>query len=231
MILTKFRKLAQAYLEHITLRDTVLLYKIKKTRTPGRTLLMRFFTLIGSGGAVWMLDDLVLLARRKTRLDGVLLFTGAACNIAVNNLFTKIFFKRERPCQRYPDEYVPGSLGIGYSFPSGHALNAFTSATILTLSRPVNALWAFPLAIAVGYSRAYLFAHYPSDIIAGAVIGTAEGIVIYYVGHYLYDHDLFPWANRLIDSKHLSDYAIEAAGELVNAFDKDILKEKIVPQS
>jgi undecaprenyl-diphosphatase len=62
------------------------------------------------------------------------------------------------------------------SFPSGHAASAFAFATAATIERPELAVPLFGLAAGVAYSRVHVGVHYPSDVVAGAIIGTGIGL-------------------------------------------------------
>jgi undecaprenyl-diphosphatase len=64
-----------------------------------------------------------------------------------------------------------GSSRWNSSFPSGHAAGAFSLATVLSNKYPHLRLPFYILAGAVSVSRVYLGAHYPSDVVAGAIIG------------------------------------------------------------
>jgi undecaprenyl-diphosphatase len=79
--------------------------------------------------------------------------------------------RRDRPCEVVSGVHKRISPSDQFSFPSGHTAAAFIIATLLshffpTLLIPV-CLWAF----LVGVSRIYLGVHYPTDILAGFVIG------------------------------------------------------------
>ena len=65
-----------------------------------------------------------------------------------------------------------------YSFPSGHTLSSTISATILTKTDRRLGYAAIPMAALLAFSRLYLFVHFPSDVLAGAVLGLVIGVVV-----------------------------------------------------
>ena len=101
---------------------------------------------------------------------GAALLLTAAVTMGVKGIV-----RRPRPWAAYPGELECLQPVPSHSFPSGHTSFAFSAATSLTLAYPrwYVALPAYLWAGAVGYSRMYVGAHYPSDVIAGAILGTA----------------------------------------------------------
>lgn len=81
------------------------------------------------------------------------------------------------------------SKQVGNSFPSDHTTVFFAAMTMLFLFyRDKKLKWLFPLiAILVGISRIWVGVHYPSDVIAGGVIGIISSIGIYYAANSLED--------------------------------------------
>lgn len=105
--------------------------------------------------------------------------------LAASSLHTyalKRIVNRERPAYRYPDIQAL-QVERYYSFPSGHTSNAFCTATSLSLQfrKWYVILPAFSWAAAVGYSRMHLGVHYPSDVLAGALLGAASAYATFQV--------------------------------------------------
>lgn len=88
--------------------------------------------------------------------------------------------KRQRPFDTYSD--IDQAISASsYSFPSGHTSTAFATATSLSMAYPK---WyvitpSFIWAGAVGYSRMHLGVHYPSDVFAGAILGSGSAYLTY----------------------------------------------------
>ena len=94
--------------------------------------------------------------------------------------------KRERPFDTYSD-IDNATSAPGYSFPSGHTSTAFATATSLSMAYPKWYVIApsFVWASAVGYSRMHLGVHYPTDVFAGALVGSGCAYITYRANKWL----------------------------------------------
>lgn len=94
---------------------------------------------------------------------------------------------RERPFERYPDRVDEQERPSGSSFPSAHTATAFSLATALSIKYPKwyviapSAVWA----CSVGFARMNEGVHYPSDVFAGALIGTGCAVANVYINRWL----------------------------------------------
>lgn len=142
---------------------------------PGETVI-KALGLAGEHAAVWagiggiggLIDE-----RRRARW----LVAGATGPMAiVFNYAVKRTVGRERPLieEHPPLARAPSKL----SFPSAHATSSVAAATALGRVQPRARLPLFALAGAICVGRPYLGMHYPSDVLAGAVLGTAIGLLV-----------------------------------------------------
>ncbi|MBI5404189.1 MAG: phosphatase PAP2 family protein [Ignavibacteriae bacterium] len=96
----------------------------------------------------------------------------------------KNIFKRDRPFKTLSNVHYDKSRFLldRYSFPSGHSAISFSMATSLTLRYPdepvlISVVYFYSTVIALG--RIYLGVHYPSDVLAGMLIGSGSAAIVY----------------------------------------------------
>lgn len=89
------------------------------------------------------------------------------------------FIHRARPFVTLSEVITVGYTPSSYSFPSGHTALAFAMAAAYCMVFPhrIETYIVLSIALLVGFSRIYMGVHYPSDVLAGMVLGTACGTV------------------------------------------------------
>jgi undecaprenyl-diphosphatase len=138
--------------------------------------IMPAITILGSGLTIWMLVAFVLVINKKYRMYGVMIVCSLILCFIVGNLSLKPLVARARPFNAVP---LLSTLLIkpptDYSFPSGHTMCSFAPAIILFYMNKRIGICALILSTLIGFSRLYLYVHYPSDVLAGMIIGLLLG--------------------------------------------------------
>jgi membrane-associated phospholipid phosphatase len=143
--------------------------------TPGLEKVAKALGKAGNNGAVWLAIGIVLAILDGSNREAWLI-CAALGPVAIGvNYVVKLIVKRPRPML----EGLPplGGAPSSLSFPSAHATSSFAVATAMTRVEPLGAL-AFLLALALSLGRPYLGMHYPSDVLVGAVLGVALGLIV-----------------------------------------------------
>ena len=134
---------------------------------------MTVLSLMGNGGAGWIETAVLLLFFRKTRRAGVAMLLALAAGYVIGNLCIKELVMRPRPFVTHSDLTALLDPGDPWSFPSGHALSSFAAATALWCFHKKTGVLALGLAALIAFSRLYASVHYPTDVLAGMLIGIA----------------------------------------------------------
>jgi undecaprenyl-diphosphatase len=116
------------------------------------------------------------------RLRGVRFLVLAIVSVVVADAIATHVFKhafwRTRPCIALEGVRLLVGCVNSPSFPSNHAVNASALATLVALYMPRLWLAAAALALLVGYSRVYIGAHYPLDVLAGSMLGLTVALAL-----------------------------------------------------
>jgi len=139
---------------------------------------MPLITDLGNSGFIWIVLTLMLLISKKYRKVGSTMLIALMLEVTVCNVILKPLIARIRPCDINTAVHLLISRPTDYSFPSGHTAASFAAASALYFSKRKFWIPAFCLAILIAFSRLYLYVHYPTDILAGTLIG----IIIGYIG-------------------------------------------------
>ncbi|MEG0764615.1 MAG: phosphatase PAP2 family protein [Pseudoflavonifractor sp.] len=131
------------------------------------------YTKLGNLGLIWIALALLMLCFKKTRRAGVLGLCALALGAICTNGILKHLVGRPRPWLS-----VEGLTHLivendPLSFPSGHTCAAFAAAGVWfkTLPKRWMGILALVLAALMGFSRLYLGVHFPSDVLAGMLVG------------------------------------------------------------
>ena len=126
-------------------------------------------------GEIWILLALVLVLRKSSRRQGWTVALALVLDLVCCNLLLKPLIGRVRPFAVNPAVELLVSPPLDASFPSGHTAASF--AAVFALRGSGSPLWKPALAVAVliAFSRLYLYVHWPSDVLGGALLGAFLG--------------------------------------------------------
>ncbi len=129
----------------------------------------------GNNATVWVVLGVVLALIDPGGREAWLICAALGPIAIALNYGIKLLVRRPRPVL----EGLPplGGAPSSLSFPSAHALSSFAVATAMFRVDPASA-GAFLVALALSLGRPYLGMHYPSDVLAGALLGILLGLVV-----------------------------------------------------
>ncbi len=161
-----------------------LMFLQENVRNDFLTPIMKFVSLIGEHGLLWIGILVILLILKKTRYAGLNGALSLIIGYVITNLILKIAVNRTRP---YVVEKALIPLGVipkDASFPSGHSTAAFATATILLLLLPKKiGIPTFVVACLMAFSRLYLGVHFPTDVLGGIAVGLMASLIAWRIMH------------------------------------------------
>jgi len=131
----------------------------------------RLISRLGDGVFWYTLMAVLLLYYQAYALPAVLHMLAVAAVSTVIYKLIKAKTLRPRPFSVYPAIICTGKALDQFSFPSGHTLHAVSFSLIVVSYFPGLAWLVLPFAVLVALSRPILGLHYPSDVLAGALLG------------------------------------------------------------
>ena len=158
-------------------RDHRLMRRMNRWRAPRW---IRFWmitaTRMGDGWLWYSLGAILLAVGGSRGYEAV----GAAGCAAIVGIFVfkalKKLSRRQRPCQLEPHCWSKVLPPDQFSFPSGHTMTAFSIALVVSFFYPGLEGPLYFLAASIAVSRVVLGMHFLSDVLAGAVLGSALGV-------------------------------------------------------
>ena len=160
-------------IQRIQMLDEWILRRLVRFESPSVTRAMRTLTHLGDTSSWTAYGVMLLVIGGQTAIYGQRLALAALSAALVAQALKRIF-RRRRPSAELGGRSPLCEVPCCYSFPSGHTMTAFAVATSFGLMSSIGAL-TLVLAVGIGISRIYLGAHYPFDVIVGAVVGGTMG--------------------------------------------------------
>lgn len=163
--------------ERVHALDVAIDEWVDRVRSPALDPIFYGLSSAADHGLLWLGIGSLTAARHGDPEIALRLGASMGVESALTNGPVKMCFRRVRPILVEPLEPLPYGMHrpITSSFPSGHAASAFTAAVLLADSPLAPAY--FLLASGVAVSRVYVRMHHTSDIVAGAALGIALGLV------------------------------------------------------
>ncbi len=167
-------------MDAITQWDFSILEALQGCRTPFLDKFFSAVTHLGDHGILWIILALALLCIPRTRRLGLCVALALVLDLLLCNILIKPLVARPRP-------YALRELALlidapkDFSFPSGHAAASLAAASALALNRSRLTVPALAAALVICFSRLYLYVHYPTDVLAGILLGCLCGLMAWLI--------------------------------------------------
>ena len=130
----------------------------------------------GSYGQLWLAVGILLLFFKKTRSTGLAVLISYIGVFVFGQFILKNLISRPRPCHIDQAFELLVKRPSSSSFPSTHSAWAFGGATAIFLKFKKAGIATFVVAALIAFSRMYMFLHFPTDVLAGMIMGIIFGI-------------------------------------------------------
>lgn len=162
--------------------DKSIVFFLNGTKFKLLDYLMWFISFLGNYAAIWLFLGLIALFydKKKGRKIFSILIFALLLILLLNDFLIPQIISRERPYEVLQGVRIIGNLPIDNSFPSSHAASAFAGAFIFSLFYRKFKIYFYSFAILTAISRIYLAAHYPSDVVGGAIEGILIALILLY---------------------------------------------------
>lgn len=148
-----------------------------KLACPFLNAVMPVITYFGEHGIFWIALTAILLIPKKTRPLGLSMAIALSLGFLCGNMFLKNLVQRARPYTYNTEITLLVKKLSDYSFPSGHTLASFEAATCIFIRYKKWGIAALTLATLIALSRLYLYVHFPTDVLAGMVLGIGFAVI------------------------------------------------------
>lgn len=147
----------------------------RAVRTAGLLKVFQIASRLGDG-VLWyvLIAMLALFFGREGRMVALQCAVAGTSGLAIYRMLKNVLV-RERPYMTHAAIVCAGKPLDRFSFPSGHTLHAVSFTLIVCTTLPLLAIVLVPAAVLIAMSRVVLGLHYPSDVVAGGVLGALIG--------------------------------------------------------
>ena len=152
----------------------------------------KYVSFLGKSGWFFIVLSFVFLLFIRMRKEGLAMAFAVILGAIVTNIILKNAVGRLRPFDRHPQfsewwQAAGSNPEDSASFPSGHTTAAFATMVAFFLAGDKRYSWTgLVFAFLMGFSRIYRIVHYPTDVLAGMLIGTAAGIGGFFLSKLVY---------------------------------------------
>ena len=158
-----------------------ILNLIANMRTDLLDTMLPMISSFGDKGIGWIVLSVILTCIPRYRKAGITMGLALIFCLLIGNMTLKPLIARPRPYTYFPEMTLLIAPLADFSFPSGHTFASFASATTLFLYHKKAGIAAYILAAIIAFTRLYLYVHFPSDVIAGMLLGIFSGWLAYQI--------------------------------------------------
>ena len=173
----------------INLDGNILLWIQEYIRQDWMEGFWKGITMLGDSGWFWIALSLLLMVPRQTRWIGITSLAAIVIGALITNVTLKNLVARTRPYEVVEGLVLLIEKQRDYSFPSGHTCASFAAAGVYWRMLPKK--FGIPLVILaamIAFSRLYVGVNYPTDVLAGLLIGLFAAWAARHMQKYVRSH-------------------------------------------